>query len=731
MIIALSFHDGDERLAVRVLEWARRLDEEVSRRGLLVFPHGCDPTRVQEIAEQYFAGGVELVRYDKPMQGAWPQGKNAAFQEAARWMADKHADKNWLWWEPDAIPLRKGWLDEIETEHKSLGSRVSGYVFGSGWVDGVAVYPGRFLELSVNAMLCRAAPFDQVAGRDLLPVAARNKRFQVVWDVNGVAPTFKSRAETKRVLEKDAAIFHRCKDGSLIEILSQGTLTRVCDAVKDALAGGKKRERSEAPCVVMLGRYGDIINILPVVRHLNETGKRPAVMVAEKFADILQGVGYADAHVWKGDFTDVQNAAREAEAAYGRVLVGQVNGRNFDVNTECDSFSAESWRQMGYLDKWNQLPLVFDKRFQRRELRLWQELKKEPGKKTLLVNFSGKSSPFQHADRVLADILGRWRERFEVVDLGKVKAQRLYDLLGVMDRADLMVTIDTATTHLALASSIPVINLVADTPTMWHGARPRGHSVLAIRYREVMARLEEIHDAIGRVSSVPSTPLMVHVYSDYEEMSPDTARRVNFARNTWYSQYRKGRWTAFPVKNGDLPRVFEDQGRKLPYVRDLLDAGADSGEVLVLTNTDTCFAESATLRIADQLRHTKACYSFRRDFKQLTKPLADADVARGQYYPGSDLFVMKTEWWKANRERMPDMVIGTEAWDLVLRTLIDETHAGAVCRFDDVIYHERHASVWEAPQNRGALPSQTHNLNLARAFLKQRGIEPRKHGIKG
>jgi hypothetical protein len=357
-------------------------------------------------------------------------------------------------------------------------------------------------------------------------------------------------------------------------------------------------------------------------------------------------------------------------------------------------------------------------------------VKRHPEKKTLLVNFAGKSSPFAVSDTVLSDVRQRWGNVFEVIDLGTVKATRLYDLLGLYDRADLLLTIDTSTTHLALGSSIPVINLVVDTPTMWHGARPRGNSLLSVRYREVLPRMGEIHDVIARVATTPEGPRLVHVYSDYDEMSQDTRRRVEVARRTWTTQYRRGRWTNFPVRNDDLPRLFEDTGRKLPFVKDLLDLGCKQGDAVVLTNTDTCFSESATMRIADQLRHTQACYSFRVDFQRLTRPLRDDELRGGVKYPGSDLFVVKSDWWRQNRDKMPDMVLGSEAWDLVMRLLIDESHPGFVCRFDDVIYHERHPSVWEDVKNRATLPSQKHNIALAKQFLVARGVDPRKHGIR-
>lgn len=75
---------------------------------------------------------------------------------------------------------------------------------------------------------------------------------------------------------------------------------------------------------------------------------------------------------------------------------------------------------------------------------------------------------------------------------------------------------------------------------------------------------------------------------------------------------------------------------------------------------------------------------------------------------------------------MPDLVFGAEAWDCCLRILMQQS--GGV-EIKNAIYHERHASRWEQPQNRAVLPSQLHCRKLAKEFLLKRGINPQQHGL--
>lgn len=103
---------------------------------------------------------------------------------------------------------------------------------------------------------------------------------------------------------------------------------------------------------------------------------------------------------------------------------------------------------------------------------------------------------------------------------------------------------------------------------------------------------------------------------------------------------------------------------------------------------------------------------------------------------GFDLFAMTPQWWKVNRAKMPDMLIGREAWDTVFRNIAEEwaTRRGSIPELlyavdgdwsrnpaytDDVIWHKEHLSHWQ--KERTTSPGQIHNRNLGRAFFAARG----------
>lgn len=250
-------------------------------------------------------------------------------------------------------------------------------------------------------------------------------------------------------------------------------------------------------CIVMPGRFGDIINILPCARDIAlKEGGKCAMVVTGEFASVLEGCSYVEPIIIQTHFTDMRPAIQAAGVLFSRVLVGKVNEKSVGVNTQCQSFNEESWRQLGYLERWRDLPLVFDQRSPAREKELVRRVCEATGaeadgarrvKPMVLANFTGKSAAFPHGKEIAAALHGHC----QMIDLGNVVAERLYDLLGLMDTADLLITGDTSTLHLAAASRVPVVNLIGDKPTLWHGSKPRNNSVRCVRYTE-MARTEQL-----------------------------------------------------------------------------------------------------------------------------------------------------------------------------------------------------------------------------------------------
>jgi len=159
------------------------------------------------------------------------------------------------------------------------------------------------------------------------------------------------------------------------------------------------------------------------------------------------------------------------------------------------NFMASMYERAGFTQKeMMRLPLVFDRRntVRERELveRLWPTAYRK--KPLLLTNFTGISSPFGYQPE-LYPILQSFRQWFHIVDLGGVRAHRIFDLLGLYDVAAGLITCDTATLHLAHATQTPYIAFSAKG---WTGSTPRGNVALQVMYDDTPRRLNEIAEVL-------------------------------------------------------------------------------------------------------------------------------------------------------------------------------------------------------------------------------------------
>lgn len=477
------------------------------------------------------------------------------------------------------------------------------------------------------------------------------------------------------------------------------------------------------PAIVATGRFGDICGILRMVPLLNDKYGRITFVVSKNFTSVLDGQAYCDVEPYDGPFENVHEAVAFAQSKFNPVLNLCVYGKGFGVKPTQESFCQEPWAKVGLLSKFWDTPLFFDRRDAAREAKLIANV--PTNKPWLLFNTSGNSSPFQFTGQ-LRQQLRKWRDRFEIIDLGLVKAERIYDLLAFYDRAALLISTDTATLHLAAASKVPTIGLITDKPSLWHGAAPTGNCPLKIRYSDYPKRAEEVDKLIETI--FPSRPIppivltgpkLIHIWSEYPATGDD-ARRYAFTKTTWEAEWPLANWHPKPLTDNMFKRnsrtVLKDV-RTVPFIKDMIELGiehAADDDVIVLSNADTCFMKGIGKAILRDTKAFGALSAHRWDFDKGNEPEHHFDLMRGVWYCGCDLFAFTVSWWKKHRDEYPDMLLGTEAWDWMFRELIKlsggpEWHTGT--------WHHRHTPFWHGPRVKNSNPAQLHNKHLARQFL--------------
>lgn len=491
LTVVLPFHQKDAGATGDLLEWIGRLGGARNNPVLLVADAATqwtDCKRVLELARTIFKDATLTVTA-KPVVG-WPAGSNALFRHAA--MEMDAMDSPWLWLEPDTIPLKTGWLDAIQSAYDKANRKFMGRIYASNsprlpkhLMSGIGVYPADTLEIVGNWLESDRA-WDVAIADVIVPQAADTPLVQWFWGQPGLAPTFAASKNgsspintfTLDSLEPDAVLFHRNKDGTLLRLLGHKPGTPL---------------RTE---FIQLGRSGDLILLLPAFMEIfKSTGTRPTVFVSEEYAGVLDGVSYVmprpiRCHWYNGMPEALRISTAECNGMAATVL--QCHGRDWGVDMKrWPNFMASMWDRAGFgIESMRRIPVVFDQRNPVREQQLVAG--RTSDKPLVLFNFKGVSSPFPFVAQV-RNAIGRFHGRIRPVDLGNVRAHRVYDLLGLFDAARLLITIDTATLHLAAASTVPHIAFIVDG---WCGSVPKGNCKLAVRYSETIARMDEIESAI-------------------------------------------------------------------------------------------------------------------------------------------------------------------------------------------------------------------------------------------
>lgn len=235
MIVVVPFNSNDVRQAIELIEWIGILnDGKFHERVLLVADAAVpwDDGYAAMIAAGKVFNRVEVITNDKPVTG-WPEGANSLFFTAKR-----HIEKNpewstfWLWLEPDCLPLRAGWLHALTEEYVQHDRPFMGHIyqntqpeFPRRLMSGIGIYPA----ICTTLFEVQAVAWDMHHADHIVSNAMHTNLIYHFWGQKDLAPTFAEfktdispiNEMTLDNIPKEAVLFHRCKDGSLLKLLKQ------------------------------------------------------------------------------------------------------------------------------------------------------------------------------------------------------------------------------------------------------------------------------------------------------------------------------------------------------------------------------------------------------------------------------------------------------------------------------------------------------------------------------
>lgn len=476
----------------------------------------------------------------------------------------------------------------------------------------------------------------------------------------------------------------------------------------------------------LLGRYGDICNILPVIEYeAKQNNYKPRLFIAKDFVSLIEGCSYVEPIIWKDNFWNYEPAIYWAQQSLdGYEFINcSLSGRGYLLIKKCRSFVRESWRLANCSVPWGHLPLTFDRRSPEREKAFLEKLNIKDGEPLILVATKGNSSPF-NANVDLFAYLRNTMTDFRVIDMSYVKAERFYDLIALFERAHCLVTIDTGLLHLARAvPNLPVITLIPVDETKWLQSDWDPQHILRMVYNEVVPNIDVLVKAATEGNNFIKQK--IHFITSYDKTDEDAMRRIKFAVDTRENEnsYSK-RWNFMEFPDELLEKrnsMSLGDSKKLPFIKDMIDYACKDAadyDIIMICNADICFTPGITGWILHEVERHGAVFFHKSNFNKLTFHLINEDqVSRGHYYVGSDAFAFSKEWWDKNRDVCFDVIFGREAWDMLFRNMV--RRAGGV-NIPLALYHEAHPAKWLSPtiHKNGATE---YNLTLGKKWLNTYG----------
>lgn len=397
--------------------------------------------------------------------------------------------------------------------------------------------------------------------------------------------------------------------------------------------------------ILNLGRIGDNINLLPVLYSEHLAGRRPTIVTSGKYSEIFEGVSYCDVKRYSGDPLELAHATSLCQQLPD-LRIAQVF-MNQDQQRLEENFALESYRLGMFRDRWRKFPCRIDQRDPERERKLIENIQQP----FIAVAPTGVSSPFANSEQLIDGLQKRFPD-YKIVDLSHIKAEKIYDLLGLLDLASCLVTIDTAHLWLSNVSKCPVVTLVNNG---WRGSPPPVTSIASFTYKNF--QIDQVGDAVE--SCLLGT-------------GDSWAIVDRFGKEKRHREAFKSQEKAFDhlLDASSIQRTAQSIGdsRPLPMLKEMLGKAikfSSNRDIIIWTNDDV-----QILNLDPVISH---CARF-----------GVCGVRRDTQHIGRELFAFRWDWIADRFHHFPDCAVAAPWFDLAVAAWI-RRQFGWVSTMDNLI----------------------------------------------
>lgn len=242
LIATIAYCKRDIDLAKNLLKWILTLGGCPGHSCILVADNVIpkeERMAVKELALPSFEN-VDTIPVAIPSTGFAP---NHMFMLAAQQIMFSYK-LPWLWCEPDCVPLKSGWLSQLSEEYTGSPKRLLGNLIESTQpglpavhLSGVSIYPCDVFPMfdAFKSISSANVAWDMEAATATVPRAKNSQFIQSFWGQRDLPPTFVREAAAGlpanalplSFLRPESVLFHRNKDGTLINLLRENLATQI------------------------------------------------------------------------------------------------------------------------------------------------------------------------------------------------------------------------------------------------------------------------------------------------------------------------------------------------------------------------------------------------------------------------------------------------------------------------------------------------------------------------
>jgi hypothetical protein len=238
LLVVIPYCVKDAAQTRSLLTWIEKLSPKLGPHCCLLAADSLVPheTKLElgNMAKRIFYFAETAIINVPPDITGWPKASNAMFR-----IASQHVQEcfklPFLWMEPDCVPLKPSWLDELALSYYRCPKRYMGTLIRSQQppmppvhLAGCAVYPAEASK-SMEQFTNGPAPWDIANAPYVVPRAYDTPLIHHHYGTMELAPTFKELKEptdpvntcTFDFVREGAVLFHRVKNSTLIDLLAK------------------------------------------------------------------------------------------------------------------------------------------------------------------------------------------------------------------------------------------------------------------------------------------------------------------------------------------------------------------------------------------------------------------------------------------------------------------------------------------------------------------------------